>query len=187
MKCALSSTQARYSALSITVFSALALTMATANGQSLPAPGAKSGTGLGVMLQAGANGLCVDNAGSIKPGTAIQGWKCSARNLNQRFEQVDRVKKLTAFRNKLSGLCLDAGNGTKKPGATIFQAPCSKRKSQALKIFPLSQTADKKNFQLRASHSGLCLQLTGDVKRGERLIQALCAPKNPNQKFNFKR
>ena len=138
------------------------------------------------MLQAVANGLCVDNAGSVKPGTALQGWKCSPRNLNQRFEQVRRGKNLTTFRNKLSGLCLDAGKGAKKTGAAVFQAPCAERANQSLRIIPVSGKSAGKNIQLRASHNDLCLQMTGDTKRGGRLIQARCDKKNVYQKFKLR-
>lgn len=139
------------------------------------------------MLQAGTNGLCADNAGSVRPGTAVLGWKCSPRNLNQRFERVRHGKDVAALKNKLSGLCLDAGKGAKKAGSAVFQAPCAKRASQALKIQPLSGTGGTKRFQIRARHSGLCLQLTGDAKRGGRLVQARCDKKNANQKFSFRR
>jgi len=168
-----------YSALSI------AAVAATADGQALPAP--CPGSELGVMLQAGANDLCVDNAVSVRPGTALQGWKCSPRNLNQRFERVRRGKNLAAFRNKLSGLCIDAGNGTKKTGAAVFQAPCAERASQALKIRPLSANGNNMHFKIHAGHSDLCLQLTGDAKHGSRLIQARCDSKKTNQKFSFRR
>jgi len=61
-----------YSALSIAAVTVFALTIAavaaTADGQALPAPG--PGSELGVMLQAGANDLCVDNAGSVRFGPA---------------------------------------------------------------------------------------------------------------------
>ena len=183
-----------YSALSIAAVTVFALTIAavaaTADGQALPAPG--PGSELGVMLQAGANDLCVDNAGSVRPGTALQGWKCSPRNLNQRFERVRRGKNLAAFRNKLSGLCIDAGNGTKnngkkKTGAAVFQAPCAERASQALKIRPLSANGNNMHFKIHAGHSDLCLQLTGDAKHGSRLIQARCDSKKTNQKFSFRR
>lgn len=166
-------------ALAIAVLSVIALTMAAGNG---PAPAAD----LGIMLQAGANGLCADNAGSAKPGTAVQGWKCSARNLNQRFQRVSRGKNLWALRNKLSGLCIDAGNGKKKSGINVIQVPCAKRSSQTLKVVSLPRPADKKRFQLRAAHSGLCLQLAGNAKHGGRLTQAKCDTRNPDQKFHFR-
>ena len=105
---------------------------------------------------------------------------------------VRRGKNLAAFRNKLSGLCIDAGNGTKnngtkKTGAAVFQAPCAERASQALKIRPLSANGNNMHFKIHAGHSDLCLQLTGDAKHGSRLIQARCDSKKTNQKFCFRR
>lgn len=190
MKYVPSSSRARLSALSLaafTVFAASALTLTTASGQISGA----SGIEMGFMLQARTTGLCVDNAGSAKTGTALQGWKCSTRNLNQRFTQVRRGKKFTALRNKLSGLCLDAGKDSAKPGAPVFQARCADRPEQSLEVRPIAVTGNRsdnsKDVHLRIHQTGLCLQLTGDAKRGGRLVQERCDNKNANQEFSFTR
>lgn len=169
---------AGFCTLAIAVLSAVALSVTAGSGQS---PAAE----LGIMIQAGANGLCADNAGSARPGTAVQGWKCSPRNLNQRFVLLRRGQKTASLKNKLSGLCLDAGKGTKKPGAAVFQTRCGKLPHQSLEIVPAA--AGAKGVRLRARHNGLCLQLTGDTKRGGRLIQSQCDPKNANQIFSFRK
>ena len=151
---------AGFCTLAIAGLSAAALTLAAGGG---PSPAAE----LGIMLQAGANGLCADNAGSARPGTAVQGWKCSPRNLNQRFVLLlRRGQKTAGLKNKLSGLCLDTGKGTKKPGAAVFQTRCGKLPNQSLEIVPAAARAGAKGVRLRARHNGLCLQLTGNTKRG---------------------
>ena len=76
-----------YSALSIAAVTVFALTIAavaaTADGQALPAPG--PGSELGVMLQAGADDLCVDNAGSVRPRHRITGVKMQSAKPQSAF------------------------------------------------------------------------------------------------------
>tara|TARA_R110002110_G_scaffold35115_2_gene118797 strand:- start:6567 stop:7118 length:552 start_codon:yes stop_codon:yes gene_type:complete len=169
-------------ALSVPAFRAAAIIALISGGHAALA----NEPALGIMLQVGANGLCLDNAGSARAGTGLQGWKCSARNLNQRFERVWLDKNFSALKHKRSGLCLDAGNGSGKSGAGVFQTRCAYHDSQSLQILPLPVSPTNRIFQVRARSTGLCLQLEGNIKRGGRLTQSRCDRQNPAQQFSFR-
>lgn len=140
---------------------------------------------IGVMLEVGSSGNCIDNAGSRKRGAGLQGWKCNKRNLNQRFALSSHRKanRATAIRNKLSNMCLDVQRQSKKSDAKIVQNTCGKSKSQSW-AFMNSGTKDR--FLVQARHSHLCLTLARTGKRDSILIQSRCDKRDPNQKFRVR-
>jgi hypothetical protein len=137
------------------------------------------------MLEVQASGKCIDNAGSRTRGAPLQGWKCSARNLNQRFALAwqDKTNRAAAIRNKLSGMCLDVKGQSGKSGARIVQTGCGKSDSQ---IWELMKSGTNDWFLIAARHSRLCLTLARKDRRHSFLTQSKCNKRNANQKFKLR-
>lgn len=161
------------------ISSVIALTLISGHSA---AEGNTSKPALGVMLEVMASGQCIDNAGSRKHGAGLQGWKCSTRNLNQRFAVAWRgkSKRVAAIRNKLSSLCLDILRQSKKAGARIVQNRCGNFKSQN---WEFRKSGAKDWFLIKARHSHLCLSLARNGKRDSYLILSKCNTRDATQKF----
>lgn len=137
---------------------------------------------LRVMIEVQSTGLCIDNSGSRTPGTALQGWKCNPHNLNQRFALSVHKAGLMSLKCKVSGMCIDVRESSRKSRAIVVQNPCTGSASQTWKVMRL---AEKTPFVLRAGHSGLCLTHMSTGTRGSTFVQTQCVPGNPNQKFEL--
>ena len=138
----------------------------------------------GAMLQVKSSGMCIDNAGSKKPGARLQGWKCNPRNLNQRFSLIPHKNKRrsVSIQSRLSKLCIVTHKQSKKSGAGIVQTACTGKPDHAWEI---ANPAGSDWFRLRAQHSGMCLTLTPakQPKHSGRLAQMKCDRQNPDQEF----
>lgn len=128
-----------------------------------------SGNGWGGQSIRGLRGLCLDIAGGVRPGNALNVYNCH-NGANQRFEWGRRGELL------VGGLCLDVVDGRHSDGTRVIAWHCNGQRNQRWRV---------DDGQIISEDSGKCLDLQDGRARPGQQVQIWRCNGQSNQRWNW--
>ncbi len=108
----------------------------------------------------GQNGLCLDVAGGLRAGNALNVYQCTGAE-NQRFAWTRQGEM------RVGDLCLDVAQGSTRQGARVIAWQCRNQPNQQW---------EWSGGQIRSLYTGMCLDIEGGRARpGQPVVMWPCA------------